>query len=206
MRRRAVLLFGALSILASGCGIASQRSASPLPASLRLGAAKTTTTLPSQIPTNLLSVYFLKNGRLSPVTAYYSTSADALIVALAVLSQGPSSQQTHAGMTTAFTEFPAKIQIAGTFIKGKPANVEVDTNFLNLPATSLEEASAQIVYTLTGLPDAPSSVRFVLDGQFLESLIPPSPGTLVNRAVTRLDYCQFAPVNYTPCIRASLSR
>lgn len=198
MRRRALLLVGVLSLLFSGCSIASQRSAVPLPPSLHLAAASTTT-LPSQVPTNVLSVYFLKNGRLSAVSGYYGT--DSLGVALAILSNGPSLPQARSGITTGFNESPAKIQLAGAFNKGGTASIEIDTSFLNLSVIALEEASAQIVYTLTGLPNGPSSVRFVLDGQALESLIP--PGKLVNRAVNRLDYCYFAPLNYTPCSKAA---
>ena len=201
MRRRAIVVLGVISLLLSGCSIASQRSAVPLPSSLHLISA-TTTTIPIQTPTNELSVYFLKNGRLSPVAGYYST--DPATFAMAVLSNGPSVPQTASGITSAFNESPALIQLTGAFTKGGTASVEIDTSFLNLPVISLEKASAQIVYTLTGLPNAPSAVRFVIDGQALESLIP--PGKLVNRAVNRLDYCQFAPLNYTPCSKASLSR
>jgi hypothetical protein len=105
--------------------------------------------------------------------------------------------QAQRGITTAFSDSPAQILIAGAEPKGKPWSVEVDTSFLNLAESALEQASAQIVYTLTGLPNGPNSVQFVLDGQALESFIP--PGKLVNRAVTRLDYCDFAPLDYTPC-------
>lgn len=193
-RVQSLLVVVAVAIALSGCSIASQKTAVTLPSSLRL-TSSTTTSVPISTPSSQLSVYFLQNTRLVAVPVYYA--ADPVPYALAALGRGPTVAQAQRGITTAFSNQPALILIAGVVPKGGVASVEVDTSFLNLPELALEQASAQIVYTLTGLPNGPNSVRFVLDGQKLESLIP--PGKLVNRAVSRLDYCEFAPLDYTPC-------
>jgi spore germination protein GerM len=191
--RRTALILVATAVGLSGCSIASQHAAVPLPLHL---TDSTTTTVSVVTPTNQLSVYFLQDGRLVAVPVpYYPT--DPVGSALEALGIGPTASQARRGITTGFHESPVNIQIAGTVTKGGIASVTVDTSFLNLSVIALEEASAQVVFTLTGLANGPNSVRFILDGQALESFVP--PGRLVNRAVTRLDYCDFAPLNYTPC-------
>lgn len=197
--RRAGPAVIAAAIALGGCSIATQHSAVPLPQQL---TNSTTTTIPVVNPTNHLSVYFLQHGRLVSVPVPNNPS-DPLGSALTALGIGPTAAQAARGITSGFSEAPASLQIAGTVAKGGTASVAVDTSFLNLSVLALEEASAQVVFTLTGLANGPSSVRFILDGQALESFVP--PGRLVNRNVTRLDYCIFAPLDYTPCAQISSS-
>lgn len=192
---RGLLILFAVALGLSGCSIASQRAAVPLPLHL---TNSTTTTTPASTPTNEISVYFLRDGLLVAASEY---ATDPIASALLLLGRGPSQAQLGKGMTTAFEESPAKLSTAGAITPDGTVSVEVDTAFLNLPVIPLEEASAQIVFTLTGIPNGPSSVRFVLDGQALASFVP--PGKLVDRAVTRLDYCRFAPLNYSPCHTAA---
>jgi spore germination protein GerM len=144
-------------------------------------------------------VYFLKGGVLYPVPEYYST--DPLTYALEALGIGPTFEEVNLGITTAFSEQPAQIRSAGTATKNGVALIEVDSEFRTLPGESLEEAFAQIVFTVTGLPNGPSSVKFLYNSAPLDALIP--PGQLVNRPVTRMDYCAFAPSSYIPCRKST---
>ena len=192
-RRRAKVVVIAAALALSGCSIATQHSAVPLPQHL---TDSTTTTIPVVNPTTHLSVYFLQNGHLVPVPVPNNPS-DPLGSALTALAIGPTAAQAERGITSGFGQALASLQIAGTVAKGGTALVAVDTSFLSLSVIALEEASAQVVFTLTGLPNGPNSVLFVLDGQALESFVP--PGRLVNRSVKRIDYCAFAPLDYTPC-------
>jgi spore germination protein GerM len=179
----------------SGCSVATQDTATPLPPSLTIGPTSTTTTVPPSQAAHQLKAYFLKGGRLYAVPVPYST--DPLGAALEALDIGPSFDETADGITTAFSESPAQITSAGPVGKNGVAIIEVDQEFTSLPGESLEQAFAQIVFTVTGLPDGPSSVEFLYLGYHLDALVP--PGQLLSRAVNRSDYCLFAPLSYIPC-------
>jgi spore germination protein GerM len=191
---------GALALIAalSGCSVATQNTATPLPPRLALAPTTTPTTVPNH-GTHQLQVYFLKDGRLYPVLEYYST--DPLGAALLALGIGPSVDEADHHITTAFSASPAEIASVGPVAKNGVALIEVDSEFTTLPGVSLEEAFAQIVFTVTGLPNGPSSVEFLFDQSRMEALIP--PGQLVNRPVMRSDYCAFAPLSYLPCQKST---
>jgi Sporulation and spore germination len=178
----------------SGCSVATQSTATPLPSQLGLGPTPTTTTLPPSHTARQLKVYFLKAGLLFPVEEYYST--DPLDVAIADLADGVTADQAARGITTAFSESPAEITSAGPVGKNGIARIEVDQAFTNLPAEAYEQASAQIVFTVTGLPNV-DSVEFLYLGYPLDAVVPPDQ--LLKGAATRNDYCAFAPVSYIPC-------
>jgi hypothetical protein len=194
--KRVVPLFCALALVSvlSGCSVATQNTATPLPPNLKLGPTTTTTTPPASHATHQLNVYFMKEGRLFAVPEYYST--DPLDVALAYLGAGPSAGQTSRGITTALIS-PAAITSAAPIGKNGVALIEVDSEFTSLPGEALEEAFAQIVFTVTGLPNGPSSVKFQYLGYPLDALVP--PGQLLSRGVTPSDYCIYAPAGYIPC-------
>jgi spore germination protein GerM len=200
--RRLVPLLGALALISvlSGCSVATQDTATPLPSRLILGSTTTTTTtIPASQPTHQLEVYFLKDGRLFPVVEDYST--DPLSQALEALGGGPTVYDSNRyGITTAL-DSQSQIRSAGPISKSGVALIEVDSGFYTLPGESLEEAFAQVVFTVTGLPNGPSSVEFLYNGSHLDALIPPAQ--LVKRAVTRTDYCTFAPLSYIPCQKST---
>jgi hypothetical protein len=177
------------------CSVATQNSATALPPQLTLPPTTATTTTLVTPGTHQLKVYFLKGGRLFAVQRPYST--DPLVAALTALEGGPTPKEIDdEGITTAFSESPADITSAGTRDGGKIALVEIDVAFITLPGEAFEEASAQIVFTITGLAGGPTSVEFFLNTTRIQALIP--PGSLVTRPVTRNDYCLLAPAN-TAC-------
>jgi spore germination protein GerM len=179
-----------LAVALSGCSIATQNAATPLPAQLRLPptSSTTTTTLPVSKGTHELQVYFLKNGQLYPVQQPYST--DPIVTALTALAIGPSPDERANGITSAFSESPAQITSAGTRNNGKTALVQIDQAFLDLQGEAFEEAAAQAVYTVTGLTSGPKSVEFLLGSVAKPVLVP--PGFLVSGPVTRENYCASA--------------
>jgi hypothetical protein len=194
--RRLVPLISALALVSvlSGCSVATQNTATPLPPNLKLEPTTTTTMPPASHATHQLNVYFIKEGLLLPVPEYYST--DPLDVALAYLDAGPSAGQTSRGITTALVP-SAAITSAAPIGKNGVALIQVDSEFTSLPGVALEEAFAQVVFTVTGLPNGPSSVKFQYLRYPLDALVP--PGQLLSRAVTASDYCEFAPAGYIPC-------
>jgi spore germination protein GerM len=194
--RRLMPLLGALALISalSGCSVATQDTATPLPTKLTVPPTTTSTTVPASQETHQLKVYFLKDGLLYPVLEYYSS--DPLGLALGALEIGPTARETDEGITSAITEQAAQITSVGPPRDGI-ALIEVDQAFVDLPGEALEQAFAQIVFTVTDLPDGPSSVVFFYNGNRIQALIP--VGQLVNRKVTRSDYCAFAPLSYIPC-------
>jgi hypothetical protein len=188
MRRRGLLGYVCvLAVVISGCSIATQNAATPLPPQLRLPptSSTTTTTLPISKGTHELQVYFLKNGQLHPVQQPYST--DPIVTALTALAIGPSPDERGNGITSAFSESPAQITSAGTRDGGKTALVQIDQAFLDLQGEAFEEAAAQVVYTVTGLAGGPKSVEFLLGSVPKPVLVP--PGFLVSGPVGQENYC-----------------
>jgi spore germination protein GerM len=193
-----ILAVLALTMVLSSCSVATQDTATPLPPSLGLSPTTTPTTLPASQASKQLKVYFLRGGLLYPVLEYYAT--DPLTAALEALEIGPTATQADKSITTALLT-NAQIRSAGVVTKKGVASIEVDQEFTTLPGESLEEAFAQVVFTVTGLPIGASSVQFFYAGSPLDALIP--PGQLVKGAVTRMDYCAFAPASYLPCRKST---
>jgi spore germination protein GerM len=187
----------ALVLALAGCSVATQDTATPLPSSLALPPTTTATTIPESQATHQLKVYFLRSGVLYPVLVSYST--EPLTYALEALGIGPTAAEADKFITSALLP-SALIRSAGP-VKNGVVPIEVDQEFTTLPGESLEEAFAQIVFTVTGLPIGASSVRFVYADQPLDALIP--PGQLVRGDVTRMDYCAFAPTSYLPCHKST---
>jgi hypothetical protein len=136
--RRVVLLLSA-TILAAGCGHASRstQSTTPLPTTTATTTGSTTTVAAPPAQTNV-RVYFLRDGKVSPVARSVSPPAVAT-AALQQLGGGPTSQEATAGYTSAASETPASVTITNGIAT------------LDLPALS-HAGLAQVVYTLTQFP------------------------------------------------------
>lgn len=194
----AALLAAAIGL--ASCAVPTQDAATRLPDQLALPATSATTTPAGT--TRSLDVYFLRDGRLTPVREPIPVTTGSLAAVLLALSIGPSAALAKRGYTTAFTDSPAQLSLAGPVSHDGVASVEIDPAFERLLGVPLEEASAQIVYTITGVPDGPKAVRFVSGAAMLASFIP--PGEFVDRPVTRSDYCAIAPLG-THCAAAKPS-
>lgn len=198
MRRRALLgALVALAIATSACGIPIQGTATKLPAQLQLPAT-TSTTQPASNSNLHLLVYFIRAGRLFPLEEYYPTSNNpnaALQAALFWLSNGPTAVQAKCGVTSSLLA-PTSLTMEGSPHNGI-VTVDVGSNFFGLEGIPLEEASAQIVWSLTGQDTGVTEVELTYDHIHIETYVP--PGTFVNRAVNRADYAPLAPTGETTC-------
>ena len=123
------LLAAALVILTAGCAGDDERT-----------TTDTTTTAPTT-QTSPVRVYWLRDGKVWPVARDVETPAVAT-AALGELFEGPTEQEADLGLTTAI---PDGIEEADVSIEDGLAAVQLDVQLL-------DEALAQIVYTLTEFP------------------------------------------------------
>ncbi len=137
---RQLILLPAIAALATGCGHAA-RSTHPATHS---STVVTTTTTPStgtlgtSQPEILVRVYFLRDGKIAPLSRTVSTPAVAS-AALQQLAAGPTQQERADGYTSA----------AGAV----SSSLVIDNGMATLDLSNVSHAGlAQIVYTLTQFP------------------------------------------------------
>jgi hypothetical protein len=143
---------GALSLLliavAAGCGGGDDASTT----TVRVTVTETGTgTVPDTAPM-VLTVYFLKDGKVAPVQRSVVSSPQVAGAALTELLRGPSAEEQGQGLETAI---PAGTERASTSVSGGVARVELT------PVVTDPAAQAQLVYTLTQFATVK---RVALDG------------------------------------------
>lgn len=186
MRGALVASLGLLFAL-TACGVPVSAGPQRLPAQDGVGG----TTVPIASGHNKLTIYFLKNGRLTPeVERVKVTSGADALAALQTLDVGPTLPMLGQGVVTALNEDPAQLSIAQ--LQNNLATIAVDSTFTELFGTTLYEAEAQIVWTLTSPGNNVTSVQFTLGGGVLPAYLP--SGQLATGPVTRGDYCTSALV------------
>jgi spore germination protein GerM len=181
----AVLAGGALA----GCGVPldagpHRLAAGDLP--LGLTAAPTTTTTgagpPSPRAAAVIQVYLVAHDRLiarSRVVPSPATASEAL----GLLLDGATVPEAAFGVRSAI---PAGTSLLGVHqIRGGRATVDLSTDFAQTGGADQILAIAQVVYTLTSLPDV-VGVSFELAGQPVD--VPTADGTLVSGPVGSQDF------------------
>ena len=142
---------------------------------------------PSPLPPNGV-VYFVRKGRLSPVTQTLQPVTGSLPEALLLsLLAGP------AGVEGATTAIPEDTRLNGVGVEGTVATVDLSGDFEPGSPRSQVLRVAQVVFTLTEPGTGIHGVRFAIDGE-LQEAIEGVRLTPVDRALTRLDYADFGPV------------
>lgn len=181
-------------LAAFGCGV-------PVDAGHDLGGPQverflkegtTTTTRPPQRP--VVVTIFLTAAPyepadpsiLVPVVRSVESPASAQ-KALAALAGGPTGDDLHQGFSTAI-QSGAPLEVSGP--EGETVTVDVPLDFAGGFVTQQITAFAQIVYTVTALPDI-TAVRFTSGGRPLQ--VPFGNGTTAAVPVTRLTYASLAP-------------
>lgn len=111
-------------------------------------------TVPGEAPA-VLSVFFLRDGKVGPVGRAVVTGPDVGRVALTELLKGPTEEETAWGFESAI---PVGTELGGITIKSGVADVELSRR-VDDPA-----AQAQILYALTQFPTV-KRVRFLVEGE-----------------------------------------
>ena len=185
------LLVAATSIAAfAGCTVSSQDSAHRVPAQdVPFELAETTTTDTGSVITigagQDVAVFLVRDDRLTVVNRTTSPADPPHVLAL--LAQGPSQEETSAGLRTALVPDLAEI----VAIDGELITIDLDGEFSSLVPTEQRLALAQITFAMTQLA-AISNVRFLVAGQ--PASVPRGDGSSTDGPVSPDDYSDFAPV------------
>ncbi len=137
MRFRVVLSLVAVSLIAGGCLHDDQTTTVTVRETVT-ETAGATGTVPNEAPA-VLRVYFLRDGKVAPVSRAVVTGSQPGAAALGELLEGP----TEEGLETAI---PAGTELESLTIDGGVASVRLSEQ------PTQDDALAQIVYTLTQFP------------------------------------------------------
>ena len=143
----------------------------------------------SKARTQQVVVYFIRGNRLTQQTRTLSSSLTSAQQAMRELLKGPTAEEITDGLSTAIPSDTALLSV--DVDNNRVANVNLSLEFGR--ATDIgnrEFRLAQVVYTLTELPDI-DAVRFRIEGD-PEVVIDDNnvPTSLVSRA----KYSRFAPM------------
>ena len=164
------------TVLTSGCGVSAESRAHRLDEE-QPGAAKEAQ--PGAEPT--LQIYLVRAGRLFPVTRPATEASPES--AMKELLAGPTAAEGDAGISTAISP-STRLR---TVREGRGV-VTVDLS--EVKGGEQIVAVAQIVFTLTALPDV-EAVRLEVDGEPADA--PRAHGDLTRAPLRRTDFAELAP-------------
>lgn len=175
-RRGATAAVGMLVLVASACGVQSERrpqriSASDIPYGLLEAAPSTTTSTTSpEVPKAGLSIFLVQGDQLRAVERQVTEPLTVAKV-LSTLLSGPTEEEAVAGLRSAIN--PAASLVPS---RPDPATVLVDLSPEFAHGTTAEQVLglAQIVFSVTEIPGV-AGVRFSLAGAPIE--VPTATGT-----------------------------
>jgi hypothetical protein len=169
-----------MAVVPSGCGVPEQDHPEPVQVPTRPEGTPT----PPQGGDATVTVYFVRNGRLTPVRRSAPDSTPR--TALNLLTLGPKAAEASTGLETAIVAQRLTQKSATT----RGVTIEASREFTSISGDNQLLAIAQVVWTVTeNAPDR--GVQFVVDGKFIE--LPTDQG-LSLFAVRRGDYASLAPV------------
>lgn len=180
MRHRHARLAVALLAL-GGCGVDPQSA----PEDIAVDPVPTVRVRPTEeAAATRIRLWFVRDDRLAVVSRGAPRAEPE--VALGLLAIGPDRDEIAMGLTTAITgDLPT---VADDDADDGVLTLEVPSAFV-LVGSDQRRAVAQVVWTLTGLPDV-DLVRFTDEGDPLE--VPTDEG-LSDQPVDRSDFASMAP-------------
>jgi hypothetical protein len=153
----AALLLGAL--VSAGCDGGGSTSTT--------GTRPATTSAADTAPTTSVAVYYLRDGRLSPVRRTIEATPAVARAALTELLDGPTDEETSSGLSTAI---PAGTHLRDLSLADGVATVDLGGTFDDGGGSaSMLGRVAQVVATLTRFPTV-ERVAFRIDGEPVTTL------------------------------------
>ena len=201
----ALLLAAPAAIVAAGCGgEGGGPTGSPSPSTPPPTSSPTTSPSPSptSAATTTVSVYFLRNGFIGTAHRTLPATTMPATAALRALLQGPTAEESAAGLNTAI---PADYELQRVAIKDGTAFVDLSCITLyEFTAKGARRLLAQIVYTVTQFPTVDGAV-VTLNG---EQLRPPGSAGPLDRLITRADFEAVTPAIFVelPAVGDAVSR
>jgi spore germination protein GerM len=169
----------------AACGVPGQAHADRIAADeVPFGLIATPTTTTTVIAAQTQStIYLLRSGHLVDVQRQVPADPSALVLSLA---QGPDATETARGLRTAISDPDV---IHSVTVTDPLATVDLSSHFSELPRGDQLLAVAQLVYTLSGIPQV-RNLSFTLDGR--PTAVPRADGSLSDQPVDRDDYQELA--------------
>lgn len=165
----------------AGCGVDVQKR--PVPVDVAVPSPQSTVT--PQDRGFLVTVYFVRDGRLVPVTR--PAPDTSIATALELLVAGPNATEAATGLQTALVPQELTAKTAGD----RAVTVTATRDFTGIAGDNQLLATAQLVWSVT--ENARSDwVRITVSG---EAIGVPTDNGLVRRPVERGDYTSVAPPN-----------
>ena len=190
--RRKGALVAAAALVAAGCGVSPDRSATlAAPGSVPfdlLGQAPSVTATSFPIsPTEKATIFLVQGERLAPVQRELPAPVSVESV-LETLAAGPTATEVQLGLRTALLA-PGLMRSGG--VSGGIATIDLGQPFTEIAGRDQIVALAQIVSTVTGLPGV-GRAAFKLEGNPVGVLR--GDGAVTTESVSRDDYATLAPV------------
>lgn len=187
----------ACALLLGGCAISPNAEPHALPASqdplIVVNTAPSTTIASGTSRTVPLRVYYFLDGTLQSVirtVAEPFNTLSELDLALVLVSEDPTASEVREGITTYFSPLERQAPTVLSIDKGV-ATVDLDGSFNLLSGTELANAMAQIIFTITAVPNANiHAVTFMLNGVVFPGYSP--SGRTLQPPLTRADYAALA--------------
>lgn len=176
-RRRAALA-GLGLLLPCACGVEPQPNPEPIPGD-RL--PKVTETPNVTLPQNRVRVWGVREGRLIPLFVN-ATSRDVAGRVEALLGLNSAGRELP-------TALPAGARLLGSVERGDAVDLELDPTLRTLPEADVELVLAQLVFTVTELPQI-LRVRVRVEGAPLMPV--DADGLPIARALSRTDFAALA--------------
>lgn len=188
--RRHALLLLPVAVLVSGCGIGVESTPTIVnkhDVPYGLLAPATTSTTQAGPESEYVTVYLEGPQRLVAVSSAVTPPVTVRRV-LAALGTGPTSAEAADGLKSPIsTAEPLSVSA----MSGTTVTVNVGTSFTKLAEQDEAMAAAQLVYTLTALPQV-TAVVIRIDGK--RAKVPTANGTLSGAPLDRADYAALAPI------------
>ena len=190
-RRRpvAVVALGSALVLlvtSSGCGIAAQSDAEPIPADdVPFGLLDEQQTPATSRTGQEVEIFMVAGERVAPVRRFLPAGPDLDEIADS-LAAGPTEAERSLGLSSSL---PTGQLGSVTSARGV-ALVDLRASFADLRPRDQSLAIAQLVFTLTGRPGI-GRVSITLDGEAIE--VPRGDGALTIDALARDDFSSVAP-------------
>jgi spore germination protein GerM len=135
-----------------------------------------------------ITVFFVDEGRLAPVTRQAASDLTPEEGAMRALLAGPTQDERPRGVTS---EIPVRTSLLGVQNIDLVVEVDLSAEFQSpAPPHAIVLRVAQVVWTLVTLPEV-SAVRFLIDGEPVSVVA--DNGTAVDRPVAAPDYAAVAP-------------
>ena len=160
--KRSVALFGALSLLLSGCGLSS--SSTPIPTASTPAPSTNTTTPEARALAQYWVADTARGFRLYREFARISVAPDPITAALRALVANKPKDPDYTSL------WPLGTTINSVAVSGNAATIDLTLGKMNVGSEGEAIAIAQLVWTATAANPTVKKISLTIDGKTVESI------------------------------------